>query len=444
MDPRIQEIKNQFSNDADFFLQTDFLMDTPVILMGFMTLVDLTESREALHDYLENSILSHQTTDEFMRLFGEVEEYDSKKAVSSIVEGKLIIYFERTKQLVVMEPVPKLLNRFFEPPMNESVIQGPLSSFVEDLDQNVGIIRKQLISESLRVKSFSVGKGDKKRISMVYSDEHVNKELVTNISRQFELNQDRQVHNLQNLAQTLGLSNWGPIAKFKTTELPQEVAQSIRTGKVVLFVDRLPLALVLPNLIWDMFVLENDRNYPIPIMLTLRLLRIIGILMTLIFPALYVALVAVNPEVLRIELALAVSQSREGVPYPALVEILTVLLILELIQEASVRLPKSIGPTLTMVGGIILGQAIVAAKLVSNLILIILSATTIANSTVIGFQNSISIRLFKYVIVMLAAIYGVLGILAGLVFVCAYMASLNTFGVSYLHINVAKDRTEHG
>lgn len=108
------------------------------------------------------------------------------------------------------------------------------------------------------------------------------------------------------------------------------------------------------------------------------------------------------------------------------------LLVLELIIEASVRLPKSIGPTITMVGGIILGQAAVDAKLVSNLLIIVLAATMIANSTVIGFQNSISIRLFKYIFVFLASIYGILGIFAGLFIICSYLSSIRTFDIPYI------------
>jgi hypothetical protein len=444
MEPLIKEITKKFLNNDDFFLQQDYFMNSPVILMGFNTMIDLTESREAIHVYIEHANSASKTMDEFMSLFGEVKENDINVVISSIVQGKLIIYFAKYNRFVVSQPIPKLLNRFTEPPTNENVLQGPLSSFVEDIEQNVGLVRKQLSTDHLLVKSFYVGKDEKKKISLMYSESHVQMELVNNIVRQLEMNLDKDVHNLQNLSRTMGFSAWGPFSKFNTTELPQEVAHSLRMGKVVLFVDRLPFALVLPSLLWDMFAMENDRNYPLPLMLSIRLLRITGVLMTLIIPALYVALVAVNPEVLRIELALAVSQSRDGVPYPALVEILMILVLLELIMEASVRLPKSIGPTLTMVGGIILGEAIVAAKLVSNLIIIILAATTIANSTVVGFQNSLSIRLFKYLIVVLAAIYGVLGILAGLVLVCAYLASLTTFGVPYIQIHLTKDRTKNG
>jgi hypothetical protein len=197
-------------------------------------------------------------------------------------------------------------------------------------------------------------------------------------------------------------------------------------------------------MLWDVFCLDSDRNLPLPLMLFLRALRVIGAWATLILPGLYVALVSFNPEVLRIEMALSIAATRIGVPYPAIVEIVIMLLILELIIEASVRLPKNIGPTITMVGGIILGQAVVQAKLVSNLLIIILAATTIANSTIVGLQQSLALRLSKYVVVIMASIFGLLGILEGLLLICAYLASLNTYGIPYVGFSTTKDDINHG
>lgn len=167
MDPLIKEITNKFKNNDDFFLQQDYLLDSPVILMGFNTLIDLTESREAIHTYIEHALSISKTENELMSLFGEVKENDMNVVVSSIVQGKLIIFFGKYNKFVVSQPIPKLLNRFTEPPTNENVLQGPLSSFVEDIEQNVGIARKQVSSDHLVVKSFYVGKDEKKDFIVV-------------------------------------------------------------------------------------------------------------------------------------------------------------------------------------------------------------------------------------------------------------------------------------
>ncbi|AND38373.1 MULTISPECIES: spore germination protein [Cytobacillus] len=444
MDRFVIEIKAELGNNGDFHLQRDYLADAAVMLMGFNTLIDFIKTRTVLHKHAESILSQNQPSEDLWRAIGEVIEGDVRKAISSIYEGKLIIHFENTSRFIIMEPVPAMLDRSIDTPTNENVIKGALDSFTEGIDANIGIVRKLVNSEEIRIDSFSAGHSRKNKLSLLYIDGQADMDLVNSIRDNIKKNIQMEACDLQGLAKMLGFPSWNAISKFNTTELPHHAVQNLRKGKVVLFVDRLPFALILPSLFWDMFAIENDRNFPLPLMLAIRLIRIIGILITLITPGLYVALVSVNPEVLQLQLALSVAQSREGVPYPALVEIFFMLLILELILEASVRLPKSIGPTITMVGGIILGQAAVEAKLVSNLLIIILAATTIANSTIVGFQNSVSIRLFKYAIVVLAAIFGILGLVAGLVFVGAYLASLNTYGKSYLYLNLKGNESNGG
>ncbi|WP_053374931.1 spore germination protein [Paenibacillus sp. FJAT-27812] len=444
MDVFLQEVKERFGGNDDFLMQPDKIYGEPVVLLGFTSLFDLVSTKIALRKNVDNANPAPKTLADIMALSGEVREIDINEALTLFVGGKMIIFFENERSCAIVDPFPIVLNRTVESPTNENVLQGPMSSFIEDIDTNIGIVRKQITSKHVRVKSFLAGDDQQKKLSLIYDDHNSDPELVSKVIDQIEANLHREINNLQNLAKMMGFSSWSAIPKFNTTELPQEVAIALNKGRVVLFIDRFPFALVLPNLLWDMFALENDRNYPIPLTIVIRTLRVIGVLTTLLAPGLYVALVAVNPEVLRIELALNIAESREGVPYPAIVEIILMLVVLELIIEASTRLPKSIGPTITMVGGIILGQAVVTARLVSNLLIIVLAATTIANSTVVGFQNSLSIRLFKYLIVILSAIYGVLGLLGGLVILSAYLASLTTFGISYLNFSMKKGEFENG
>ncbi|CAM3716867.1 spore germination protein [Aeromicrobium ponti] len=436
MEQLVQEIKSKLENNEDFLLQRDYLADTAIILLGFNTLVDFVKTRAVLQKHAESHLLQNRPPEDLWNAIGELIEGNVNKAISSIYEGKLIIHLADTDRSIIMEPVSTMLDRSIETPANENVIQGALNAFTEGIDANIGIVRKLVNSEELIMASYSTGQNRKKKLSLLYLEGQADTELLKNLESHIEKNIHQDISDLQGLAKMLGFPSWSAISKFNTTELPHHAVQYLKKGRVILFIDRLPFALILPSLLWDMFAIENDRNFPLPIMIAIRSIRIIGILITLITPGLYVALVSVNPEVLQIQLALSVAQSREGVPYPALVEIIFMLVILELILEASVRLPKSIGPTITMVGGIILGQAVVEAKLVSNLLIIILAATTIANSTIAGFQNAVSIRLFKYVIVILASIYGLLGLVSGLVIIGAYLAGLDTYGKSYLYINV--------
>ncbi|MGG4491269.1 spore germination protein [Metabacillus idriensis] len=445
MECLLREIKDSIGKNDDFIQMDQQLGDLQVQYLGLKSLLDFPKTILAIKENLGSESLNREAVLKQLSTMGVLKKQEKNELISSILEGKLIIYIKNEREsAVTVDPISQTLTRGIESPANENVLQGPLSSFNEEIQINTGLIRKQIVSENLQVRSYSIGTSQKKSLSLLYCNDHVNLNLLQKIIFQIEKNLTMDLNNAQDVSKLMGISFWSVISPFTTTEVPQEASMSLLKGRIVLLVDRMPFAMILPSVLWDMFANENDRNFPFPLMVSIRSLRIIGLLMTLIIPGLYVALVSVNPEVLRIELALSIAQSREGVPYPALIEMIIMLLILELIIEASVRLPKSIGPTITMVGGIILGQAAVEAKLVSNLLIIILAATTIANSTIIGFQNSISIRLFKYIILIFASIYGVLGILAGIFFICIYLASINTLGVPFLYINFSKDEIKSG
>lgn len=434
------DINEAFKNAEDFFKEPFTVDSEAVLLLGLNSLVDLVNTKEMLKKVMDPTTEITLVKRTFFNR--RLVELDCEEAIDSILQGKLIVFSKEQNKMFLFEPLPKELNRSIEQPTNENVIQGPLDSFIEDMSTNIGLVRKKVSSDQLSVKTYTVGSDQKKKLSIVYLEDCADKGMIKKVISHIEVNQQKNILYLQHLYRFMGIKKWEVIPQFNMTEMPLETVDSLNKGRLILFVDGFPFALILPHLLWDMFAQANDRNYSIPIMSAMRFLRVLGAFVTLTFPALYVALVAVNPEVLKVELALSIAQSREGIPYPPFVEMTLMLLIIELIVEASIRLPLSIGPTVTMVGGIVIGQAVVDAKLVSNLLIIVVAATSIANSTAIGFQNALILRLLKYVIVIFASIYGVLGVLTGLVFISAYFASRVIFGIPYT--SFAKRRREVG
>ncbi|MBB3110065.1 hypothetical protein FHS18_002132 [Paenibacillus phyllosphaerae] len=433
--PLLHELKLRFASDDDIFFQPDHILHIPVVFIGLTSLLDLIQTKERLtKDAFAKQGLAADDAGLLRQLGESIDTGDLRSAVTSLLSGKMIVFHKPSETFIAVEAASKPLTRSVEEPSDESVIHGPRSAFNEDIDTNLGMVKRQLNSDKLAVKSYAVGANSRTRINLLYLENQVEPALLTAIIGRFESNKELDVCNLQQLSRMLGLPSWAAISPYIRTELPQDTVHYLMRGKAVLLLDRFPCALVLPNDLWSMLAVQNDLNYPRLFTLSFRLLRLAGVLCHILAPGLYVAVVSVNPEILRIEMALTVAQSRLGVPYPALVETLILLFVLEMVMEASVRLPKSIGPTITMVGGIILGQAVVSAKLVSNLLIIILAAATIANFTISGFVNSISIRLFKYVILLLAAFYGILGLLSGMVLVCAYVSSVTTFGIPYAQL----------
>lgn len=431
MEETWQRVWEAFQSNGDFFKTEMHYDKLQFFFFGLHSLMDFPSTMKEVERGIINQVDVQEIPEMLISLGQKIEKMEQVQ--TEILKGNLVSYIPAKKIFISIKAKQRNLDRAIESPYNESILSGPRNAFNEDLSTNLGLIRKELVTTGLIVNNNRIGGEHKKEISLLYVKEKASPQLVESIVKHLKNKKQKNVETIQDLMKILGISTWSLIPQFHITELPQEVSRALLKGKVAFIIDRIPFALVLPSHLSDLFFSENDRNFLYPMMLMIRGLRMIGIFVAVLAPGLYIALVSVNPEVLRIELALSIAQSREGVPYPALLEVLLMLLVLELILEASVRLPKSIGPTITMVGGIILGQAVVDAKLVSNLLIIVLAATLIANSTIIGFQNSLSIRFFKYIVVFFAAIYGILGIFAGLFIICSYLSSVRAFDRPYIN-----------
>lgn len=430
-------LQQRFGHDKDFTVRRLQLGSSAVTVLGFRSLVNFPQSLAMIRKQIGSDDLTNDTAPRLLSGLGQ-ELSDEEEACSEILDGMLLLVHDPSGTCVSLSPVPQSLTRSIEPPITENVVRGTSSAFNEDLLTNVGLLRKQLNSDHLRIDTYKCGSLSKNRIVVSYLSGRIQPALLKSITQAIESHLDADVNNVLDLSQVFKLPKYTLISRYNTTELPQSAARALKNGRAVLFIERFPFAVILPSLVSDLFIVEDDRNYSIAIATLLRLTRLFGILTTILFPSIYVALVSVNPEVLRFELAHSIAISRLEVPYPAIVETLLLLFVLELILEAIIRLPANIGPTVTMVGGIVLGEAAVSAKLVSNLLIIILAAVTISSAVVVGYQNALSIRLFKYVLLFLAAAFGVLGIVAGLAIICSYLAGVRTFGIPYLQMNRAR------
>lgn len=442
MNGLIEVLKEKWIESDDFKTET-ICFEEKMEVVGLESMIDWKKTI----DIMKRKVLEQKN--QLISIDSTLEQLGEKcikeaEAMQKILEGKLILSKSSSPFVYIVEPYTNEINRSVDSPTNENVIQGSLKAFNEHIFTNIGIMRYHYQAEALRIKTVTFGQQRKSKVAVLYVQGATNQKIVSDVMKQIRNNQHKELHDLQDLARLLGLNTKIAIPQINTTELPQDATKALIDGRIVLFIDNLPLAIIVPSVIWDMFVVQNDQNFNLPLLIAIRSLRVLGFIISLILPGLYVALVAVNPELLRIELALSIAQSRDGVPYPAFIEIVLMLVIMDLIIEASVRLPSSIGPTITMVGGIILGQAVVDAKLVSNMLIIVLAAATIAASTINGFQNSLPIRLFKYIIVILAAVFGILGILVGILAVCTYLSGIKTFGVPYINFSFKKGVKNEG
>ncbi|GAE06703.1 spore germination protein GerKA [Paenibacillus sp. JCM 10914] len=218
------------------------------------------------------------------------------------------------------------------------------------------------------------------------------------------------------------------------TERPDRTVMNISQGKIAVLVDSTGYAILLPAIFNDFFTAMDDKIQLPPIGWFLKGVRYIALFVTVLMPSFYVAFTSYNPEILKLQITLLVAGSRATVPYPSFFEVLFMLLAMEFLTEASVRLPKAIGQTATTVGGLILGTAATEAGLVSNVMIILVAAVAITNFVIPINMMSSGIRVTKYLFIVLSILFGLVGIVLGMIAMILYLTSLRSFGQPYLRM----------
>lgn len=362
--------------------------------------------------------------------------------VNAILEGMLIIIPQEGYENIVIEPSSVNNSRSIVEAQTENPIQTSLDAFTEDMYVNISLLRRKMRIKNLHVQNYTLGADLPREVAVLYVEGQADPKVVQLIDTYLNENAMMDVSDVQGLLKALKQPSYSLVPTYTSSELPSTTKHNLMEGRVVLFLDHFPFSLSFPSIISDFWDVKTDKDQPKLYMYLYKIIRITSLIIAITLPGLYVVLNSVNPELLRIQLAVSITNSREGVPYPVLVELLMMLFIIEMVIEASIRLPKSIGPTITMVGGIILGQAVVSARLVSYFLIIVVAGSTIAHFTMGTYMNTVSIRLYKYVVILLCALYGILGLMSSIVLFCFYLGTITTFGVPYLSLSPKRGRSE--
>jgi spore germination protein KA len=280
-------------------------------------------------------------------------------------------------------------HRGVERPNTEVVIRGPQEGFNEVLRANTALVRKILKDEDLMAEDVAVGRRSKTPCSLLYIKDIANDSLVNEVRKRLNKIELDYIIDSGELEQMLEDSTFLPGPQIIATERPDRVASMLSEGKVAVIMNGSPFALVMPATILELLHSPEDAYARFPYANLFRIVRIIGILLSLLLPGSYVAITNYHQEMIPVDLLFAISASREKVPFPSVVEILIMEMAFELIREAGIRIPGPVGPTLGIIGALILGQAAVSANIVSPILIIIVAVTGIGS-----FQYQISPWLF--------------------------------------------------
>ncbi|TVY05596.1 spore germination protein [Paenibacillus cremeus] len=348
-----------------------------------------------------------------------------------VLEGCAVLFFD---SCICLVDVGLTKNDSISAIEVESSIQGPENALSENILVNLNLIRNRYPQPSLRVEESTVGRLSKTKIAMLYDEQFTDQKTLQKVRRALSEVDADVIQAAGELHLYLTKKKRTLFPTMMTTERPDRIVVNLSHGKIAFLIEGTPFSLIIPAVFYDFMAAMDDFYVPFWVSRFLIGLRYVGLIMTLTLAAFYVAVTSYNPEVLRVQLALSIAGSRAPVPYPSYVEVLFMLLMMELLTEASLRLPKTIGSTATTVGGLILGQAATQAGLVSNIMIIIVSAVAISNYVIPIVAMSYGIRVAKYFILLLATFSGLIGVLIGIVALIAYLISLDSFGQPYLRM----------
>ncbi|MGE5573727.1 MAG: spore germination protein [Bacteroidota bacterium] len=317
-------------------------------------------------------------------------------------------------------------------PTAETVVHGPQEAFNETLKNNVALVRRRMRTPDLVSEVIKVGTLSRVDCAVLYVEGLVNPKLVAEVKRRINGIRADQIQDTGSLEQFIEDRPFMLAPQTLSTERPDRMAAFLSEGHVGILLDGSPFGLVAPATFWALLQSAEDYYLRWPFGTFLRLVRLAALAVAVLLPAVYIALTNFHPEMLPTDLLLAIAATRERVPFPTVVEVLVMEVSFELIREAGIRVPGVIGPTLGIVGALILGQAAVAASIVSPILVIIVAVTALGSFAVPNFNMAFAARLTRFVYIFVAAAFGFYGIAVGVFLQMLLYVNARSFGVPFM------------
>lgn len=322
--------------------------------------------------------------------------------------------------------------RSVEESSSQMVVRGPKDGFVEAVGTNVSLIRRRIKSSRLRLEFMKLGTETKTHVAMMYLKEIASEDLVEEVRERLKRIANDEVLESGYLEELIQDKTFTPFPTIYNTERPDVAAGNLLEGRVVVIVDGTPFVLILPAVFTQFFQSAEDYAQRFDIAILMRIVRYVSFIVLLLGPSVYIAFTTYHYEMIPTTLLINLLSQRENVPFPAFVEALLMEGAFEILREAGVRMPRAIGQTVSVVGALILGSAVVEAGIITPIMVIVIALTGIASFAIPAYNMAIAGRIIRFAFLLLAGMFGFYGITLGLIVLVAHMNSLRSFGLPYL------------
>ncbi|MCM3628332.1 spore germination protein [Paenibacillus glycanilyticus] len=439
--------------DKDLLFTADIEQNEAYFKEAFVDCYDVVYRRIDIHSNLQwlvvyiDSLIDKKTLEEYILKplqkseggeaanelvsIGTMTSSDNvSETIAKLFQGHAVILTEGCSEVMTV-CIPGLSKRSIEEPSSEPVIRGPKEGFIEQLSTNLGLIRARLKTSKFKTECMVIGEYSQTQVVITYLKGIVDDKVVDQVRARLQSIQVDGILDSGYIEEFIEDQPYSPFPQVHSTERPDVVAAELLEGKVAILVDTSPYVLIVPMTFWSGMQSSEDFYIRWPIATFVRWIRFLFVHFAIFAPALYVAITTFHQEMIPTNLVLSIAGSREAVPFPAMVEALLMEVIFEALVEAGIRIPKQIGPTIGIVGGLVIGQAAVQAGLISAPVVIIVSITGISTFTTPRYSLRNGIRLLRFPVLFLAGTLGLYGIVLGFLGIMLHVTSLRSFGTLY-------------
>ncbi|WP_027626110.1 spore germination protein [Clostridium lundense] len=434
MSVNIDELTTKFKDCPDIVNKKLILKDGRqgclFYIKGFIN-IDLIQ-RDLIKPMMSIDItnVSDKEILEYLPLINTSTCYDIDTVISSVLNGKTVFLIDKSNYAIICE-LNDFEKRSISEPENEKNVRGPHEGFIENLDSNLGILRKRIKNENLKFKNIILGNETKQKIVIAYINGIANPKLLNILTDKVSKINTDGLPAIGYIEQYITDSPNSPFPQYLPTERPDKVVSALLEGRLVILMDGTPFSLIVPVSFWSFIQAPDDYNTKWMLGSFIRYIRLLSLIISMTLPSLYISATAFQYYLIPLNLLIPLAISRTRVAFPPVIEALVMEFTIEIIREASIRLPTYISATIGVVGGIIIGQAAVNAGIVSSLFIIVVAVTAMASYVVPIYDFGSALRFTRFLFLILSSFFGIIGVVVGIALIISHLLSLESLGQPY-------------
>ena len=446
MDVNIKNIEMLFKDCADI-VRREVKVEGQETFRIYGVYTDGLINRDILEKYLLTTLLNYKNLNgeikgqentrtqlimqHFSATFDVKEVEKMEDMVKAVLSGDSAIFVEGCEKGLVIA-TRGWPGRGVSEPSTENVVRGPREGFTETIRFNTVLVRRRIRDTKLKFKAISYGTRSKTDVVVAYIEDIAKSELVDEVMTRLNKYVIDAILDSGYIEQLIEDSWKSPFPQTQATERPDKFAASLLEGKVGILVDTSPFGIIVPATLNAFYQASEDYYQRWQIMSFTRMLRYLVSFLSFTLPGLYIAALNFHPDILPTPFAITIAASREGITFSTVTEIILMEIIFELFREAGIRAPGAIGHVVSLVGGLVIGQALVDANIISPMIIIIVAFTAICTFGIPDYNLTSAFRLVRYLFIVLCAMFGLYGFLIAILLVVAHLSSLESFKTPYL------------